>query len=88
MSLNITARFARGAELTEAYDFSIAVERTAMENHSVPARGAGTDKAALYEFQLDLKYSGNAPMVTGLCLAGVFSLPLKESTARHCFKEW
>jgi hypothetical protein len=49
--LNITARFARGAEITEVNGFSIAVERPAMEKHSVPALCAGTGNAAAAHFQ-------------------------------------
>jgi hypothetical protein len=40
LELNFTARFARGAEITEVKIFSIAVERSAMENHSA-ANAAG-----------------------------------------------
>jgi len=38
-----TARFARGAEKTEMFNLSIAVERTAMESNPVPALCLGTE---------------------------------------------
>jgi hypothetical protein len=35
--------FARGTENTEIFNLSIAVERTAMESHSIPETRSGTE---------------------------------------------
>jgi hypothetical protein len=80
--------FARGAKVTEVKNFSIAVERTAMENHSVPALCAGTGKAPPHKFHRDLEYNSNAPIVEGSCPSGdILFEPLRESTSSHRFEE-
>jgi hypothetical protein len=89
VSLNITTRFARGAEVTEVNYFSIAVEGTAMENHSVPALCAGTGKTACHKFYRDLEYNSEAEKVKGLYLTGdILLYPARESTSSHRLNEW
>jgi hypothetical protein len=62
--LNITARFARDTEIAKVNDFSIAVERTAMEKHSAAFAAEKGSSDKLYR---DLVCNSDATIIEGLC---------------------